>query len=290
MRFEAKGLCYAYPGQPGSKGPKGPADAALAVREVSFEISGGERLAIAGRNGAGKSTLARLCCGLISPCAGSACVDGRDLAGLAPKVRARLSGYVFQDPSAQLFAATVREEIAYGPRNIGLSDKETDEAVEKAAAMTGLSDHLETNPFELGLSKRRMTALASLLSIGPELLFLDEPTAGLDLPARRLLEDVLDMLRKEGTAVAVISHDMDFCAALMDRILVMDQGGLAADETTRAFFADEKRARALGLSQPEAARLGFLTGLTQTPRDAADFLRLFAAAREQGAGRAERAK
>ncbi len=270
MRFEAKGVCYAYPG------------GGQAVRDVHFAVDPGERVALAGRNGAGKSTLARLCCGLAPPCAGSVLLDGREACSLPPKIRARLAGYVFQDPASQLFAATTREELAYGPRNVGFSGEALTAAVENAAAMAGLSGLMEANPFELSLSTRRMVALASTLAMGPGLLFLDEPTAGLDLPARRLLEGILARLGREGVAVIVISHDMDFCAANLDRILVMAGGALAADEPAARFFTNEERAKELGLVQPEAARLGRLTGLAQAPRDADDFLRLFAAARAEG--------
>lgn len=249
MPIEARDLTFAYPGAP------------EALRGLNLDISPGQRVALVGRNGAGKTTLAKLCCGLLRPASGRVLLHGEDVRDLRPAQRAARIGYVFQDPSVQLFASTVREELEYGPRNLGLRGDALAAAVERALALTELEHFAACHPQELSLALRRMTALASVLAMGGPRLFLDEPTAGLDARRRDTLVKVLDVLRAEGVTTITISHDMDFCAERMDRLIVLRAGELVADGSPAEVFANEERLVDWGLLPPTLAQLSRRLGL-----------------------------
>ncbi|HEY5436978.1 MAG TPA: ABC transporter ATP-binding protein [Candidatus Limnocylindrales bacterium] len=228
----------------------------VAVDGVSLDVAAGDVIGIAGANGAGKSTLARLCNGLLRPVTGSIVVDGLDTRRHEVHELARTVGLVFQHPRAQLFARTVAEELAFGPRNLGCSKVEVQGRVARAAARLGLQDVMAVSPFELPAPRRRHVAIASVLTMEPRVLVLDEPTTGQDQDAAAVVADIVRDLRAEGVAVACISHDMRLLAAIADRVVVMAAGRVVAAGTPRSVFADAAMLEAAGLLAPQVTRLG----------------------------------
>ncbi len=228
----------------------------VAVDAVSLEVAAGEAVGIAGANGAGKSTLARLLNGLLRPVAGSVMVDGLDTRRHDVRDLARTVGLVFQHPRSQLFARTVGEELAFGPRNLGLAPEEVQARVARVAALLGLDDVLATSPFELPAPRRRHVAIGSVLTMEPRVLVLDEPTTGQDDRMAAVVADIMHDLRAEGLAVVCISHDMRLLAAAADRMVVMAAGRIVADGTPRVVFTDTDGLEAAGLVAPQVTRLG----------------------------------
>ncbi len=235
---------YRYPG------------GAVAVDGVTLDVGPGSVVGIAGANGAGKSTLARLLNGLLRPVSGTVTVDGLDTRQHEVHELARTVGLVFQHPRAQLFARTVTEELAFGPRNLGLPDPEVRERVARVTARLGLGDVLALSPFELPAPRRRLVALASVLAMEPRVLVLDEPTTGQDHRVTAVVAGIVGDLRADGVAVICISHDMRLLAAVSDRIVVMGAGRIVAAGAPRSVFADEGMLEAGGLLAPQVTRLG----------------------------------
>ncbi len=238
------GASYRYPG--GIVGLDG----------VSLDIGGGDVIGIAGSNGAGKSTLARLLNGLLKPTGGTVTVDGLDTRTHDVRELARTVGLVFQHPRAQLFARTVAEELAFGPRNLGLTRDEIEARVDAAARRFGLVPVLRTSPFELPAPRRRLVAIASVVAMEPRVLVLDEPTTGQDHRTVALVTDLVVGLRDGGAAVVCISHDMRFLAAVSGRILAMARGRIVADGTPSEVFADPEALSEAGMLAPQVTRFG----------------------------------
>jgi energy-coupling factor transport system ATP-binding protein len=227
------------------------AQTAPALKDVSLAVSAGESCAIVGQTGSGKSTLARLICALGVPDEGEISVLGISTA----KRRGRRLlhgkiGYVMQHPERQLFAQTVAEDVAYGPKNLGLSDTEVSRRVEHALALVGLEEKRDVSPFELSGGQKRKCALAGVIAMGPEIIVLDEPTAGLDPSGRHELTHILDAVHAEGTATIEITHSMDD-AARADHIFVLDESELLMSGTPEDIFCGQNaqllHERGLGL-------------------------------------------
>ncbi|HEY8177498.1 MAG TPA: ABC transporter ATP-binding protein, partial [Candidatus Limnocylindria bacterium] len=208
-----------------------------ALDEVSLTIGPGEVVALVGQNGSGKTTLVRHLNGLLRPTTGRVLVDGQDAAGRTVAQLARDVGLVFQDPDRQIFAGSVRSEIEFGPRNIGLRGDELRAAVEDAMAAVGLAEAARTNPYDLGASRRKLLALASVLAMRTPVLVLDEPTTGQDVAGVERVRHALGEARAAGRTVIAISHDMEFVAAEFERVVVMGGGRVLADGTPAEVFA-----------------------------------------------------
>ncbi|GAB7023035.1 energy-coupling factor ABC transporter ATP-binding protein [Salidesulfovibrio brasiliensis] len=249
MRLEVRNLTHSYD------------DVRTVLDDVSLSVEPGERLALVGRNGAGKSTLAKICCGLIAPVSGSVTLNGTDVRSLSAPERASNIGYVFQDPSSQLFAATVRQELEYGPKNVGFSESEIHRRVDETMEITGISELADHNPHDLSLSRRRLVAFSSVVAMGCRCLILDEPTAGLDMSGKAVLTAALDHLRKKGVSTVTITHDMDFCAETMSRVIGLHNGAILRDGPPEAFFDDEDALSTMGLTLPRATQLLKRAGL-----------------------------
>ena len=216
----------------------------------------GEFLGIAGHTGSGKSTLIQHMNGILHPTSGRVVAFGSDIAekGAANDVRGRV-GVVFQYPENQLFAATVAEDVAFGPRNLGLSEEEVSKRVERSLRTVGLNPEeiAARSPFELSGGQQRRVAFAGVLAMEPEVLVLDEPAAGLDPKARKSFLDMVSHLHKEGLTVVMVSHNMDDLANLCDRVAVMSEGKLLIEGTPAEVFsrADELTAVGLATTSPE---------------------------------------
>ncbi len=196
---------------------------------VSLQIAEGEGVALLGANGAGKTTLTRLAMALLHPAAGRVITAGRDTAGRRPEDLAESVGYLFQHPEAQLFARSVRAEVAFGPERLGWSPARIDVAVDSILDELGLSDRADHHPYDLPQPTRRLVALAAALVADPRLLILDEPTAGLDRAARGRVAGVVLARRAAGTAVLAVTHDLAFAAGVLDRAVVLEGKRMALD-------------------------------------------------------------
>ncbi len=233
-----------------------------AVKDVSLEIREGEFLSLIGHTGCGKTTLVQHLNGLLLPSAGRVLVDGLDTADkkLRPRIRSMV-GMVFQYPEYQLFADTVREDVAFGPRNMKLSEEEISIRVSEAMTMVGLSmdQFAEKSPFELSGGEKRRAALAGILAMRPKYLVLDEPMAGLDPQGRQSILAMLEKLRSDtGCSIIMVSHSMEDVARHADRILVMNQGEVNYLDTPKAVFSHSDELSEMGLSLPAPCRVAAL--------------------------------
>ena len=226
-------------------------EALWALDNVTLEVRKGEFLGIAGHTGSGKSTLIQHMNGILHPTSGRVVAFGRDVAekGAANDVRGRV-GVVFQYPENQLFAATVAEDVAFGPRNLGLSEEEVSARVERSLRTVGLDpkEIAARSPFELSGGQQRRVAFAGVLAMEPEVLVLDEPAAGLDPKARKSFLDMVSHLHEEGLTVVMVSHNMDDLANLCDRVAVMSEGKLLMEGTPAEVFSRAAELTAVGLA------------------------------------------
>ena len=229
-----------------------------ALRDVSLTVRRGEFLGLAGHTGSGKSTLVQHLNGLIRPQEGSVCALGLDLSSKkgAAAVKAKV-GVVFQYPERQLFAETVAQDVAFGPRNLGLPQDEVVRRVATSLARVGLDLAAigDKSPFELSGGQQRRVAFAGVLAMEPEVLVLDEPMAGLDPTARRDFLELIDRLHREGLTVVMVSHSMDDLANCCDRIVVMNEGAVFADGTPAQVFVHANELKSIGLGVPAAQRM-----------------------------------
>ena len=252
MSIEVKNLNYVYnEGFPGET---------LALDNVNFRLEDGEIVGIIGHTGSGKSTLLQQLNGLLKPKSGTIVVGDTVITDSSTSmldVRKRI-GLVFQYPEYQLFEETVAKDVAYGPSNLGLEQEEIDRRVKDALELVGLDYEQVKNasPFELSGGQKRRVAIAGVIAMKPEVLILDEPTAGLNPKAHR---DILDMVRaiheEENNIIILVSHDMDDIAAMSDRVLVMNKGTVVMNGTPGQVFARRDELTAIGLEVPAASKL-----------------------------------
>jgi energy-coupling factor transport system ATP-binding protein len=240
-----------------------------AVDGVTLTIDRGEAVAIVGQNGSGKSTLVRHFTGLLRPTEGRVLLDGVDTAGRRVAQLAAVVGLAFQDPDRQIFAGKVRSEVAFGPRNLGLRDPELGVAIRGALEATGLAGDTDTNPYDLGFSRRKLLALASVLAMGTPIVVLDEPTTGQDARGVTRIQALIRSLKQEGKTVVAISHDMRFVAETFERVIVMRAGRVILDGTPTVAFAEENwpALASTYLKAPLAAEVGARLGLLSTPTE-----------------------
>jgi energy-coupling factor transport system ATP-binding protein len=252
MLIQVENLSYTYaPGTPLARS---------ALRSVSLEIRGGERVGISGPSGSGKSTLVQLLAGLLEPTSGRVSLDGTAAHKRTAGARARRArmGLAFQQPEDQIFELTVLREVAFGPRNLGLDLDETTARVRWALAMVGLDPAKmgERVPFTLSGGEMRRVALAGILAMRPDVLILDEPTAGLDPRGRQdLLRQVRAWQEEIGLTLIMVSHNLDELAQLVDRMVLLEGGGIAADGPIRRVLSDGKLMRSIGLDVPQTVAL-----------------------------------
>ncbi len=233
-----------------------------AVKSVSLTVGDGEFVGLIGHTGSGKSTLVQHFNGLLLPTSGSVLVDGLDTREkkLRPEIRAKV-GMVFQYPEYQLFEETVREDVAFGPKNMKLSNQEIEQRILEALKLVGLppNEFAEKSPFDLSGGEKRRAALAGILAMRPRYLVLDEPMAGLDPRGRAEILDMIESLRRTtGCAVIMISHSMDDVARYAERIIVLASGSVAMTGTPPEVFSEAEKLLSLGLDIPQATRLSRL--------------------------------
>ena len=231
-----------------------------ALHDVSMTIEDGEFVGLIGHTGSGKSTLVQHLNGLLKPTSGRILVDNMDLADKNTDKRAVRCkvGLVFQYPENQLFEETVEKDIAFGPKNLGLSEEEIARRVKDAMRRVALDyDSIaQRSVFELSGGQMRRVAIAGVLAMEPRVLVLDEPCAGLDPKGREEILGLIDALHREsGTTIVMVSHSMDDVASLAERVIVMNHGEVAMDGTPRDVFSRGEELRKIGLDVPEAVEL-----------------------------------
>lgn len=230
-----------------------------ALDNVSFALEPGEFVGIIGHTGSGKSTLMQQMNGLLKPTSGQVLLDGMDIWSdkkLTRQARFRV-GLVFQYPEYQLFEETVYRDIAFGPKNMGLEEKEIDRRVREAAGFVGLTQaQLEVSPFDLSGGQKRRVAIAGVIAMEPEVLILDEPTAGLDPVGRaEILGNIEAYRQAKNATIMMVSHSMEDVARLTDRLLVMNGSRLAMDGTPSEVFSRAQELLAMGLNIPQVTQV-----------------------------------
>ena len=260
MKISVRGLHYVYP------------SGVRALDGIDLEVEMGSRLGIVGQNGAGKTTLVRHFNGIFQPTEGEVEIGdwsttGRDIADLAARV-----GYVFQNPDEQLFARTVAGDVSFGPRNLGFSPERVAELVEKSLERVGLAGAADTHPYHLSLSERKRVALASVLAMDTPIVVLDEPTTGQDARGVVTIQKIVEELTEEGRTVIAITHDMDFCAEVFDRVVVMARGRIVADGHPNTVFRETEVLADAHVEPPQLTRLGEALGWVETITDVDGFV------------------
>ena len=230
-----------------------------AIQNVSFQIFPGEFVGIIGHTGSGKSTLIQHLNGLLKPTSGDILLNGKSIwcdKKYTRQTRFRV-GLVFQYPEYQLFEETAYLDIAFGPKNMGLNKEEIDLRVRRAARFVGVSDeNLEKSPFELSGGQKRRVAIAGVIAMEPDVLILDEPTAGLDPVGREgILANIRDYQKEQNATVIMVSHSMEEIASNVDRLIVMNQGAVAMTGTPREVFAHAEELISMGLDIPQMTHL-----------------------------------
>ena len=244
--LETRKLCFTY--------QKDMPDEKRAVNDISVAFESGETVGIIGHTGSGKSTFVQHLNGLLKPTSGQVLLGGQDIWQNKDRMREfrfRV-GLVFQYPEYQLFEETVYRDVAFGPRNMGLSTEEIDRRVRSAIAFTGLGESvLDRSPFDLSGGQKRRVAIAGVLAMEPDVLVLDEPTSGLDPAGRRLmLDQIRDYHEKCGNTVLIVSHSMDDVARYADRVMVINEGGLFCYDETDRVFEQASTLEGMGLAIP----------------------------------------
>lgn len=230
-----------------------------ALDNVSFQIHRGEFIGVIGHTGSGKSTLMQQLNGLLKPTSGTVLLDGEDIWADKKKTRqARFRvGLVFQYPEYQLFEETVYKDIAFGPKNMGLDEQEIDRRVREAAGFVGLTEQqLQVSPFDLSGGQKRRVAIAGVIAMEPEVLILDEPTAGLDPTGRaEILSNIESYRQAKNATIMMVSHSMEDVARMTDRLLVMNGSRLAMDGAPGEVFAHAEEIVEMGLSIPQVTQV-----------------------------------
>ncbi|MCS6993399.1 MAG: energy-coupling factor ABC transporter ATP-binding protein [Anaerolineales bacterium] len=263
MNIEIRDLCHIYP------------NGVEALRGISLSIGTGEQVALIGQNGAGKTTLVKHLNGLLRPTRGEVWIGDWETRQFSVSRLAARVGYVFQNPDEQLFCKTVEEEVAFGPKNLGFDPVQTAAMVEDALMLTGLWDKRGVNPYDLSPTGRKMTALASILSMDTPIIILDEPTTGQDAATTARIAQIIARLRKRGKTVITITHDIDFCAENFARVIALLQGQVLLDGPAREVLGQEELLAQTYVEPPQLTRLGKRLELPETILNQDEFLRAY---------------
>lgn len=240
IHLETKDLSYTYH------------DGTQALKKVNIKIKKGEKIAIMGPNGAGKSTLFSHFNGLNEPTSGHVEIDGEKIIferEALLKVRQKV-GIVFQDPNDQLFAPTVKEDVAFGPMNLGLEYEEVEKRIKESLEMVGMSGFEEKTPHHLSGGQQKRVAIAGIIAMRPEIMILDEPTAGLDPEGVDKVLNILNDLNKEGMSIVISSHDIEMVNHFADKIFVLYNGEIIAEGDKHQIFSDKELLKKAHLKAP----------------------------------------
>lgn len=227
----------------------------VALRGVSLDIEDGDFVAVIGQNGSGKTTLVKHFNGLHKPTKGRVVVDGQDTSDRSVGQLAQTVGFVFQNPDHQIFCATTREEVAFGPSNLGVEENEVQERVEEALAFFGLTDHADSPPAVLGFGMRRKISIAAVYSMRPRVLVLDEPTTGLDWVSAMSLMHLVEDMNKKGHTIILVTHDMKIACEFARRSLVLRDGQILVYDDTRTVFKHSEVLKDTQIEPPQITEL-----------------------------------
>lgn len=260
MKLVAQAVSYRY------------GDQVQALEQVDLEVADGEVLAILGPNGAGKTTLVKLFNGLLRPATGRIRVgdwpaQDKTVAELSSRV-----GLAFQNPGQQLFASSVRDELAFGPRNLGFTDRELQQAVERSLVLFGLEGDADRHPYDLIASRRKLVSIAAVCAMQTPVVILDEPTAGLDPAERQLVADSIAELRGTGCTVLIVTHDIEFAADHCRRTVVLSAGKIIGDGTAESLLTDHRLLQTASLEPPQLVRLASELAMPTRPISGDAFL------------------
>lgn len=241
--IETRDLTFAYEGEP------------LALRGISIQIEDGEFVALIGQNGSGKTTLVKHFNGLLRPTSGQVLLEGEDIREAPIGLLARKVGYVFQNPDHQIFSATTREEIAFGPKNLGLPEVEIEARTQEALARFNLTPFADHQPAMLGFGLRRKVSIAAVYAMHTPVLVLDEPTTGLDWRSTTELMELIGELHRKGRTIILITHDMRVVAQYAPRCMVIRDGRVLVHDDTRAVFLQTELLQSTHIEMPQIAEL-----------------------------------
>ena len=240
VHLSTKNLSYTYP------------DGTHALKNINMEIYKGQKVAIMGPNGAGKSTLFSHFNGLTEPTSGHVEVDGKAIKydrDTLLEVRQKV-GIVFQDPNDQLFAPTVKEDVAFGPMNLGLDYEEVEKRVDEALTMVGMEQYMDKTPHHLSGGQQKRVAIAGIIAMRPEIMILDEPTAGLDPEGVEKVLDILNNLNKEGMSIVISSHDIEMVNEFAEKIFVLNNGEILESGDKHEIFSNKELLKKAHLKAP----------------------------------------
>lgn len=240
VHLSIKNLSYTYP------------DGTRALKNINMEILKGQKVAIMGPNGAGKSTLFSHFNGLTEPTSGHLEIDGKKMEydkNTLLEVRQKV-GIVFQDPNDQLFAPTVKEDVAFGPMNLGLSYEEVEKRMNEALTLVGMEKFKDKTPHHLSGGQQKRVAIAGIIAMKPEIMILDEPTAGLDPQGVEKVLDILNNLNKEGMSIVISSHDIEMVNGFAEKIFVLNEGEILASGDKDEIFSDKELLKKAHLKAP----------------------------------------
>lgn len=236
-----------------------------ALSDINIEIPQGQLVGLLGHTGSGKSTLVQHFNALLAPTSGQILLDGNDINAdkQSRKAARQKVGLVFQYPEYQLFEETVFKDIAFGPKNMDMSEEEISACVKEAAGFCGVDEDLfDKSPLELSGGQKRRIAIAGVIAMRPEILILDEPTAGLDPEgSSRILSNICDYRDKSGSTVIIVTHNMDDIARIANRLIVLNKGKIAMDGTPHDVFSEPEKLREIGLDIPKTTELALELGL-----------------------------
>lgn len=252
-----------------------------ALDDIDLDIESGEILAIVGENGAGKTTLVKLLNGLLKPSQGKVWVGDWDTSQHSVAELAGRVGFLFQNPDEQLFERTAQREVAFGPRNLGLATGEVEARTRQALDTVGLQDKAEVNPYDMQPFERKLLALASTLAMQAPVLVVDEPTTGQDAAGRQRIAGILSGFNANGGTVVLISHDLDFCAALAHRAVVMANGHILADGRAEDVFTQDAVLHQAAVFPPQLVRLAHALKMVQAPLSVQGFVDAYAESRKK---------
>lgn len=267
LAIRVRGVKYVYP-----------AGKVVALSDVDLDVKRGELLGIIGQNGSGKTTLTKLLNRLLKPTSGSVYTNGLLTSPRTVQEMSAHIGYVFQNPNHQLFARTVRDELEFGPRNIGVTEEDIADRVEEAVAFFDLGTVIEEHPYRVSFPVRKLVGIASIITMKPSIVILDEPSTGQDHQTTRIINALMRKLSDLGTTVICVSHDMPLLADVVDRVIVMRDTRIIADATPREVFANRELMQSTNLQAPQITDIALNTvhplggPVALTPRELADDL------------------
>lgn len=265
MKLRVEGVSFQYP------------SGVTALDGIDLKIESGECLALVGENGAGKTTLVKLFNRLLEPKQGKVWVGDWNTAEHSTAQLARLVGFLFQNPDEQLFERSIRREVAFGPRNLGLDEDEIEARVAEALERVGLVEVADQHPYDLQYNQRKSVALAATLAMRSPILVLDEPTIGQDAAQTRRVGQLIKELQAEGRTQILISHDLDFVAGHAERVVVMAKGRVIADGPAGRMLAERETLDRAAVTPPQLVRLAQALALPNAPLDVDGFLETYSA-------------